>query len=38
MSEEQLRQKLINILWKYDELSSAEVYKIVNEIMKAIES
>lgn len=35
---EELRQKLINILWKYDELSEFEIYNIVNLIIKTIES
>lgn len=35
---QQLRQKIINILWSHDGLSESEVYKIVNEIMKALKS
>ncbi len=36
MTKQDLRQRLINIIWKYDTLSEGEVYEIVNKIMKEI--
>ena len=36
MSDEDLRQRLINILWKYEDLSEGEINRIVDQILKEI--